>query len=69
MPSTMPWAPLILADVSLNPDSGNLPGAAVLQHLTDGIGGWALILALVGLVVGAGAWALGAHAQNYQQSL
>jgi hypothetical protein len=54
-----------LADVSLNPDSGSLPGASVLQHLTDGLGGWALILALVGLVVGAAAWALGAHSQNY----
>jgi hypothetical protein len=54
-----------LADVSLNPDSGGLPGADVLQSLTNGIGAWALILALVGLVVGAGTWALGAHSQNY----
>ena len=56
------------ADVTLNPDAGSLPGGSVLQHLTDGIGGWALILALVGLLVGAGAWALGAHSQNYHQS-
>ena len=62
----MPWR--TLADVSLNPDPGNLPGGAVLQHLTDGLGGWALVATLVGLVVGAGMWALGAHAQNYQQS-
>ena len=61
-----PWK--TLADVSLNPDPGNLPGGAVLQHLTDGLGGWALVAALVGLVVGAGMWALGSHAQNYQQS-
>lgn len=57
-----------LADVSLTPDPGNLPGGAVLQHLTDGLGGWALVAALAGLVVGAAVWALGAHAQNYQQS-
>jgi MFS family permease len=57
-----------LADVTLNPSPGDLPGGAVLQKLTNGLGGWALIATLVGLVVGAGLWALGAHAQNYQQS-
>ena len=40
----------------------------MLQQLTNGIGGWALIGALVALVIGAAAWALGSHAQNYQQS-
>lgn len=58
----------VLADVSLNPDPGSLPGGSVLQSLSNGLGGWALIATLVGLVVGAGLWALGAHAQNYQQS-
>jgi hypothetical protein len=57
-----------LSTVTLNPDPGNLPGGAVLQNLTDGLGGWALIFALVGLVIGAAAWALGAHSQNYHQS-
>ena len=56
------------ADVTLKPDPGNLPGGAVLQQLTDGLAGWALILALVGLVIGAAAWALGSHSQNYHQS-
>lgn len=57
-----------LASVTLTPDPGFLPGASQLQTLTNGIGGWALILALVGMVVGAAIWALGAHSQNYQQS-
>lgn len=57
-----------LTDVSLSPDPGDLPGGTTLQTLTNGIGGWALILSLVGLVVGAAAWALGSHSQNYQQS-
>jgi Family of unknown function (DUF6112) len=57
-----------LADVTLNPSVGNLPGADVLQKLTDGIGGWALVASLVGLVIGAAAWALGAHSQNYHQA-
>jgi hypothetical protein len=61
-------AHLLASGVTLNPDAGNLPGGAVLQRLTDGLGGWALVLALVGLVIGAAAWALGAHSQNYHQS-
>jgi MFS family permease len=59
---------MVLADVTLSPDPGNLPGGSVLQHLTDGLGGWALVLALVGMVVGAAMWALGAHSQNFHQS-
>lgn len=58
-----------LAAVTLNPDPTQLPGGGTLQQLTNGIGGWALIASLVALVVGAAAWALGAHSQNYQQSL
>lgn len=58
----------VMADVTLNPNVGNLPGAQVLQKLTDGLGGWALVASLVGLVIGAAAWALGAHSQNYHQS-
>ncbi len=59
---------MVLTDVTLTPDPANLPGGDVLQHLTNGLGGWALIGALVALVIGAAAWALGSHAQNYQQS-
>ena len=40
----------------------------MLQNLMNGLDGWALALSLVGLVVGAAAWALGSHGQNYQQS-
>jgi Family of unknown function (DUF6112) len=57
-----------LADVTMTPDPGQLPGGTTLQQLTDGVGGWALILSLAGMVVGAAAWALGSHSQNYQQS-
>ncbi|MHB8318049.1 MAG: DUF6112 family protein [Acidimicrobiales bacterium] len=59
---------LHLANVTLSPNTGALPGGATLQQLTNGIGGWALVLSLVGLVIGAAAWALGAHSQNYHQS-
>ncbi len=56
------------AAVQVSPDTGDLPGGRVLQNLMNGIDGWALALSLVGLVVGAAAWALGSHGQNYQQS-
>lgn len=50
------------------PTAGALPGGHTLLTLVNGLGGWALILALAGLVVGAALWAIGAHSQNYQQS-
>ncbi len=56
------------ADVSLTPDINGLPGGSELQSLTNGLGGWALVLALVGLLIGALMWALGSHTQNYHQS-
>ncbi|HZD64478.1 MAG TPA: DUF6112 family protein [Acidimicrobiales bacterium] len=59
----------IVTGVTLHPDPTQLPGGAVLQRLADGIGGWALVLALIGLVIGAAAWALGAHSQNYHQAV
>jgi hypothetical protein len=58
-----------LADVvNMHPDPNALPGGQVLQNLMNGLDSWALALALVGLVIGAAAWALGSHGQNYQQS-
>ena len=54
--------------VQMHPDPNALPGGQVLQNLMNGLQSWALALALVGLVIGAAAWALGSHGQNYQQS-
>jgi Family of unknown function (DUF6112) len=56
------------ADVNLTPNLDGLPGGSELQALTNGLGGWALMLALVGLLIGAVMWALGSHTQNYHQS-
>jgi hypothetical protein len=58
-----------LADVQLHPSLKALPGGGTLQDLTNGLGAWALIAALAGLVIGAAAWALGVHSQNFQQTL
>jgi Family of unknown function (DUF6112) len=60
--------PHLLADVSLHPTLGFLPGGGTLQQLVNGMAGWALIGSLAALVVGALGWALGAHAHNVHQA-
>ena len=60
--------PVRLVGVTMTPQISQLPGGPVLQGLMNGLQGWALALALVGLVIGAAAWALGSHGQNYQQT-
>ena len=61
---------LVLAQkVTLRPDAGELPGGQVLQNLTNGIAGFALIFCLIGLVAGAGLWAVGSNSSNFQQTL
>jgi hypothetical protein len=52
--------------VNLTPDPGGIPGASMIQSIADGIGWWALLLSLLGLVIGAATWALGSHSNNYQ---
>ena len=52
-----------------SPSGSGLPGNQELQQLVNGLGDWALVAALAGLVIGAAAWALGVHAQNFQQSM
>jgi len=59
----------LLAQVNLNPDPNELPGGNVLSALTDGLAGFALVFCLIGLVVGAGMWALGSNSSNYNQTL
>ena len=49
-----------LANVTLTPSTSALPGSAALQQLANGIAAWALIGALVALLLG--------HTQNMHQS-
>lgn len=58
----------MFAGVSLNPSTSDLPGSAALQQLANGIAAWALVGALVALLLGAGLWAVGSHTQNMHQS-
>jgi hypothetical protein len=61
-------ASLLGTGVTLDPSPGALPGSATLARLADGLAWWALLAALVALVLGAAAWALGSHTNNYQYS-
>lgn len=55
---------------TLKPTLGgsDLPGTQVLRHLTEGFAGWALIAAVVGILIGAVMWAFGHFGHNYQQA-
>lgn len=64
----MNTARIFAQKVNLNPDPAKLPGGDVLQNLTNGIAGFALIFCLIGLVLSAGLWALGSNSNNYQQT-
>lgn len=59
----------LLAQVRMNPDTSQLPGGQLLQDITNGIGGWAIVLALVALMVSSAVWALGSNSQNYQYTV
>lgn len=56
------------AAITLKPSASSLIGSGTLQHLVNGVGWWALLACLAGLVIGAATWALGAHANNYQHA-
>lgn len=60
---------MLIAGVSLTPSTSALPGGAALQQLANGIASWALIGALVALLIGAALWAVGSHTQNLHHSM
>jgi len=64
----MPVLSTLFAGVSLSPDASQLPGTKTLENLANGIGWWALIACMVGVVIGAVMWAFGHYSQNYQQA-
>ena len=49
----------VLLDVSVNFNPGNLPGFGTLNDLVGGIAGWALVFALLALILGSIAWGVG----------
>ncbi len=62
---------LLAAGDGLNVDpseTGQLPGEQILENLASGVGHWALLAAIVGVIVGGVMWAFGHFSHNYQQS-
>ncbi len=59
---------MFFAGVSLTPTLTDLPGSAALQSIADGIASWALVGALIALLLGAALWAIGSHTQNMHHS-
>jgi len=59
---------MLIAGVTLTPNSAALPGGVVLQSLIDGVASWALLGSLAALVIGSAMWAIGNQTQNMQQS-
>jgi hypothetical protein len=66
--TAVPEFVLVSKIVTLQPSSGALPGHATIQRIANGIGWWGLVAALVGVILGAAAWGLGSHTNNYQYS-
>ncbi|MDQ6839921.1 MAG: DUF6112 family protein [Actinomycetota bacterium] len=54
--------------VTLSPSDSALPGSSVLHGIANGLGSWALIAAMLGIIIGAVIWAFGHYSQNYQQA-
>ena len=55
-------------DVKLDPSPSGLPGSDVLQSLIDGLGFWALLASLAGVLIGAAIWAVASHTNNHHWS-
>jgi len=56
-------------NVNFDPTQANsLPGTSVLENIAGGIGHWALIASIVGVIIGGIMWAFGHFSHNYQQS-
>jgi type IV secretory pathway VirB2 component (pilin) len=56
-------------NITLDPSSSTaLPGSTTLTDLASGVGHWALIASIVGVMVGGVMWAFGHFSHNYQQS-
>lgn len=56
-------------DITVQPNKEGLPGGDVAVSITNGIMFFSLLMCLVGLVLSAGLWAVGAFSNNYTQSV
>jgi hypothetical protein len=59
---------LIAQEVNFTPDFDAIPGAGPVQTLINGIGAFALLIALVGIIIGGAMWGIGSLSSNYHQA-
>ena len=45
-----------------------IPGENVLQEVANGLMAWAVVIGIIGLVIAAIFWILGANSDNYSQT-
>lgn len=57
-------AGLVLADISITPNSDGLPGIAALQRIVGAVMTVGLILSVLALIVAAIVWGFGASSSN-----
>lgn len=56
------------AKVSVDPNSGGLPGAGAAQKLLDGLAAFSLLFCVGVVIVGAAQWGLASRTSNYSQA-
>lgn len=58
----------VVAKVSVNPDSGGLPGGAAAQKIINGAAGFALMACVGAMIWGAAQWGFGSRSNNYSHA-
>ena len=56
---------MVALKVHVDPNAGGLPGGDQIQQILNGLGAWALLAALGGLLVSVMVWSLGSFGGNY----
>ena len=59
---------VLAQQVNFTPDFNAIPGAGPVQQLINGIGAFALLLSLVGIIIGGAMWGVGSLSSNYHQA-
>jgi hypothetical protein len=59
---------MLAQQVNFTPDFDAIPGAGPVQQLINGIGAFALLLSLVGIIIGGAMWGVGSLSSNYHQA-
>jgi hypothetical protein len=59
---------LLVAQVNFTPDFNALPGRGPIQTIINGVGAFALLLSLVGIIIGGAMWGIGSLSSNYHQA-